>query len=71
MDKDMFSRLGSELESANSSVGAHALLAPRVERGSVVRAEIKNEITYQVRLAKRKREMPANIWQALERKTKK
>lgn len=45
------------------------LFAPLIEKGEVVEFEIKGKPAYRVRLAaKRKRDVPADIWQALNDK---
>ena len=47
-------------------VGARAVLAEMVDMGYVLELDIRGEVRYRVRLARRRRrEVPLDIWQAL------
>ena len=49
--------------------GVRALIAPLIENGNVIAFELKNKPAYRVRLArKRGRDVPSDLWQALNDK---
>ncbi len=60
---DIAARLGKD------PAGVRTMLEPLIEKGQVVEFEIKSKLAYRVRLAaKRKRDVPSDIWQALNDK---